>query len=198
MVETNGEGIFVHEAKLFEDLRGRGQHFGLGGQAVGADHIDITLVELAQASLAGAIGPEDGLDLIAFEVARQLTAVFGHDTGQRHGQVVAQTGVADALLGRVVLQRFLQLAAPLQYAEDQLVALFTILAQQRRQAFHARRLQRLKAVALIDALDHADDIVALQHLSRQKVAHTAERGSVEFGHGSVSIKYCVIFLLRTA
>ena len=70
---------------------------------------------------------------------------------------------------------FSSLSPALEHAEDQLVALLAVLAQQRREPLHRGRLQRLEAVGLVDALDDADDIVAPQHIERQEIAHAAER-----------------------
>ena len=57
--------------------------------------------------------------------------------------------------------------------EDELVPFFTIFAHQRFDIFDGGSFQRLEAVALIDGLDHADDVLAFAHVGWQKVAHAA-------------------------
>jgi hypothetical protein len=92
--------------------------------------------------------------------------VFGHDARQRHGQIVAQREVCLACL--LVL-------APLEDFEDELIALFAVLPQQRLDVLDRRGLQRLKPVALVHPLDDADDILAPANIRGEKVAHPARR-----------------------
>ena len=96
--------------------------------------------------------------MVAFEVTGQLIAVLGDDAGERHGQVVTQAGVGDVVFGWGLGERPLQLGAALGDAEDQLIALFAVLAEQGIQSFHDRCVERFKAVALVDTFDHADDV----------------------------------------
>ena len=49
------------------------------------------------------------------------------------------------------------------------------LPEQRLEVLDRRRLERLEPVALVDALDDADDVLAAPHVFRQEVAHAARR-----------------------
>ncbi len=100
----------------------------------------------------------------------------------RHGEVVAQAGVGDLVFGRGVGERPLQLGAPFGDAEDELIALFAVFAEQGVQPFHHRRFERLKAVTLVDAFDYADDILPAQNVQRQEVACAADRLCLKSGH----------------
>ena len=185
MVEADGKARAPLETQFLQDLGAGGEDLRLHGWAGRADDVDIALKELTVAPFGRSVGAVDGLHLVAFEEARQLAAILGDDARQRHGQVVAHAGIADAVLGGAVSQRALQLFATLEDAEDELVALVAILAEQRGQPLHGRRLQRLEAIALVDALDGFGDIVAAQHVQRQKIAHAAQRLGVDLGHRSL-------------
>ena len=188
MVEAQPESGLIGpaEAQLLQDLRAGVQHLSLHQSAGGANHIQVALIEFSKASFGGPVGAVDGRDVVAFEVAGQLIAVLGDDTGERHGQIVAQTGVGDVIFGWGLGERPLQLCAALGDAEYQLIALFAVFAQQRVQPFHHRRVERFKAVTLIDAFDYADDILAAQHVQGQKVACAADRLGLKSGHWSFS------------
>ena len=53
--------------------------------------INIALIKLTKAALCRAVGPPDGLNLVALEHPRQAVAVLGHHARQRNGEVVAQS-----------------------------------------------------------------------------------------------------------
>ena len=57
-----------------------------------------------------------------------------------------------------------------QHFEEQLVTLLAIFPHQRTEGFHRGRLYLLEAVELIHLLDGVEDIVALRHFHRRKVA----------------------------
>ena len=79
-------------------------------------------------------------------------------------------------------ERPLQLGAALGDAEDQLIALFAVLAEQGIQSFHDRCVERFKAVALVDAFDHIDDVFPAQHIQGKEVACAADRLGLKSGH----------------
>ena len=150
-----GQRVGHRRAQLrFDDRRGR------------AERVDVALVELAEAPARRTVGAPHRLNLVALEQARQLRLVMRDDARERHGQVVAQREVR--LPARLVL-------AALEDLEDELVALVAVLAEQRLEVLDRRRLERLEAVALVDALDDADDVLAAPHVFRQEVAHAARR-----------------------
>ena len=184
MVEAQPESrrVAAVEAQLLQDLGAGVEHLGFDQPAGGANHIEIALVELAIAPFGGPVGAVDGRDLVPFEVARQLIAVFGDDAGERHGEVVAQAGVGDLVFGRGLDEGALQLGAAFGDAEDELVALFAVFAKQGIEPFHYRRFERFEAVTLVDAFDHVDDILAAQDVQGQEVACAADRLCLESCH----------------
>ena len=121
-------------------------------------------IELAETAAGRPIGPPHGLNLIALEELRQRRPVFGDDARQRHREVVAQREVG--------LPRRLVLAA-LQDLEDQLIAFVAVLAEQRLDVLDRRRLERLEAVTLVDATNHADHVGAAADVGREEVPHAA-------------------------
>ena len=65
-------------------------------QRILADHVDIALVELTEATALGAFATVHALHLVATERERQFMLVFGHVARQRHGQVEAQRQLRQA------------------------------------------------------------------------------------------------------
>src|SRR5581483_7520234 len=172
VIEADQELLAAPETQALQHVRDRADHLGVRHRAGRADDIHVALVELAEASPGRPLGAIDRLYLVALVDARQ---------------VVAQPGVAQALLERLAVgcgQRAIQLLAALEHAEDQLVAFIAVLAQQGVQALQGRRLQRLEAVRLIDVFYHRDYIIASQYLQRQEVARAAERRGI--GHRALA------------
>ena len=158
------DNLEVLEAQVDEHVgRGREQ-FGFDGHRRRSDRVDVALVELAEAALLRAIGAPDRLYLIALEELRQLAAILGDHSRERHGEVVAQRQVCLAGFGAL---------AALENLEDQAIAFFTVLALQRLEILDRRRLERLEAVLLIHVGDHADHVLPAPHVFRQEVAHSA-------------------------
>src|SRR5689334_6026552 len=63
--------------------------------------------------------------------------------------------------------------AALENLEDELIALFAVLPQERVDVLGSGCLERLEAVALVDTLDDADDVFTPTHVFRKEVAHAA-------------------------
>ena len=82
--------------------------FHLVEQRVAAHHVGVTLVKLAVAPLLRPVGPPHRLNLVALERHGQLVAVLHHVAGERDGQVVAQSLLAQSCR-QVVGVRFGQL-----------------------------------------------------------------------------------------
>jgi hypothetical protein len=83
------------------------------------------------------------------------------DARERYRQVVTQR--------QIRLARGLVLTAA-QALEDQLVALFTVLAEERLDVFEGRGLEGLEAVSLVHAPNDANDILPPADVGGQKVA----------------------------
>ncbi len=164
----------VLEAQLVEHLGDRRQHLDLDDRRGRADGVDVALVELAEAAPGRPVGTPDRLNLVPLEELRQLRLVLGHHPRQRHGQVVPQGQIRRA--ARLVL-------AALEDLEDQLVAFLAVLPEQRLDVLDRRRLQRLEAIALVHAADHADHVLAPAHVLREEVAHAARRLGAHAGNG---------------
>src|SRR6185369_11241720 len=154
------------EAKPAKDVAGRREEFGLDDRRRRTDRVDIALVELAKAAPRGPVRPPDRLNLIALEKPWQLVLILRDDARQRNRQVVAQRQVR--LAARLVL-------AALQDLENELVAFFAVLAEQRLDVLEGWRLERLEPIALVDLADDADDILPPADLLGQKIPCTAGR-----------------------
>src|SRR5262249_52055131 len=115
-----------------------------------SDRVDVALIELAKAAARRAIGAPHRLNLIPLEELRQLVLVLCNDARERDGEVVAQREVG--LAGVLVL-------AALENFENELVAFFAVLAEQRLDVLECRRLEGLEAVALVDVADDADHVL---------------------------------------
>src|SRR5690606_27949594 len=72
-------------------------------QRILADHVNVALVELAEAPALGALAAVHALHLVAAERERELMLVLGHVARQRHGEVKAQRQVGPPAVG--LLQR---------------------------------------------------------------------------------------------
>ena len=156
--------VEVVEPQLGQHVRGGRADLGLDQRRRRADGVHVALEELAEAPARRPVGPPDRLHLIALEELGQLGLVVGDHAGQRHGEVVAQ--------GQIGLPAGLALAA-LQDLEDELVALFAVLSQQRLEVLDRRRLDRLEPVALVDARHHGDHVLPAADVVGQEVAHPA-------------------------
>ena len=161
MIQTNCK---VVEAQRNQRLTCSRDQFGLYHHRLGAQHIDIALIELAKSSARGTIGAPDGLNLIALEKLWQLRFVLRHHARQRHRQIVTQSEIG--LAGLLMFAAF-------ENFEDELIAFFAVLAHQRLDVFDRGSFQRLETVALVGFLDHADDVFTFAHIGRQKIAHAA-------------------------
>ena len=155
------------EAERLQHFAHRGNHLDFDHRRRRADRVHVALVELAEAAARGPVGAPHRLNLVALEESRQLAAVVGDDARERNGQVVAQREVG--LPGGLTF-------AALQHLVYELVAFFAVLPGQRLDVLERRRLERLEAVALVDATHDVDDVLPPPDVLRQEVAHAA-RGS---------------------
>ena len=111
------------------------------------------MIKLAVATFLWAVSTPYGLNLIALEWELYLLAVLYNEACKRHGQVVAQTFLADlggqctdGAIGQLLrIQRTFPVAG-IQDLKEQLVALLAILAHQRTEVLHSRSLNLLKAI----------------------------------------------------
>ncbi len=89
IVEPDGERADRQIAEHAVDHR---RNFGVVAdrQRVLADHVDVALVELAEASALRALAAVHALDLVAAERETQIVLVLGDVARQRHGQIEAQ------------------------------------------------------------------------------------------------------------
>ena len=161
MVQADVE---VVEPQLGQHVRRRGANLGLDQRRRRADGVDVALIELAEAPARRPVGPPHRLHLIPLEILGQLRLVVGDDARQRHREVVAQRQVRFAA-GLVL--------AALQDLENELVAFVAVLAQQRLEVLHRGRLDRLEAVALVDARHHRHHVLPAADVVGQEVAHPA-------------------------
>ena len=163
MIQSDDEVI---EAKLDQRVRHGRAQLRFHHRRRRPKRVDVALIELAEPSTRGAIGAPYRLNLIAFEHSRQLALMLRDDAGERNREVVAKRQIG--LTAGLVL-------AALEDLEDELVALFAVLPEQRLDVLDCGGLERLESVPLVDALDNRDDILAAPHVLRQEVAHAARR-----------------------
>src|SRR5581483_963265 len=161
MIHPNRE---IVEAQRDQRIACRRDQFSFDDHRTRTQHINIALIEFAEASARGTIGAPDGLNLVTPEKLGQLVLILRDYARQRDSQIVTQREIGFA--GLFML-------AALENFEDELIAFFTILAHQGVDIFDGGSFQRLKTVALVNLLDDADDVFALAHVGRQKVAHAA-------------------------
>src|SRR5690606_441385 len=139
------------------------------GQRVLADHVDVALVELAEAAALGALATVHALHLVAAERERQFVFVLGHVARQRHGQVEAQREL------RQPLGCLLQRAGGL--GEIDLALGFAAgLGQQDLRELEHRRLDRQEAEALEDPPDRVEHALERDLVAGQQF-QDAGRGS---------------------
>src|SRR5437773_6686714 len=165
MVETDLE---IVEPELDQDIRHRGAQFRFDHRRRRAERIDVALIELAEAAARWTIGAPHRLDLVALEQPGQLALILRDNARERHSEVIAQ--------GQVGLSSRLVLAA-LENLEYELVAFLAVLAEERLDVLDSRRFERFEAVALVDARDDGDDVLAAPYVLRQEIAHAARRFS---------------------
>ena len=166
VVETHHE---VGEAERAQHVAHRRAHLRFDDRRARTDRVDVALIELTEAATRRAVRAPDGLNLVALEEARQLSAVLRDDARERHRQVVAQ--------GQVRFARRLVLSAP-QHFENELRAFLAILPRQRLDVLERRRLERLEPVSPVNGLDDADDVVAASYILGEKVTHAARGARV--------------------
>src|SRR4029079_6213038 len=154
----------ISEAKFDQRLGDRAADLRLDHGRGRTQRIHVALIELAEASARRTIGAPHRLNLIPLEQLRQLVMVMGNHPRERDGQIVPQREIR--------LSRCFVLAA-LEDLEDELIALFPVLPHERVDVLGSGGLERLKAIALVDTLDDANDVFAATHVFREEVAHPA-------------------------
>ncbi len=165
--------IAALDAQRFEGVGGEHAHFGVGGDALGADGVSIELHELAEAAGTRLLVAIDVAEGIAAERLRQVLEILRDVAGERRRQIVAQ---AHPLLV-LILER-----------EDTRIG--TILIGQklaeRVGVFDRRGLERFEAIALVDLADLRDHVVERLQLGRLDVAKA-------FGEARFRTRICVGF-----
>ena len=115
--------------------------------------------------------------------------MHGHESCERHGQVVAQTLLAYAC-GKLWSTAFGELfwldvreeIARIENLEEKLVALFAIFAHEGREVLHRRSLDLLIAEERIHILDGIEDVVALCHFNRREVSRALRNAWFYLSH----------------
>ena len=137
------------------------------------ENIDVALGELAKAPLLRPLGAPHRTDLDRLERIRELRVVVSIVARERHGQIEPQAEVGEL---RVSTARGrLELRAPLQNLEDQLLVLAAVARQQETNVLERRRFDTPEAVPPIDVEDLRRRMIPQFHLSRQQVAHAPRR-----------------------
>ena len=151
----------------------------LAQQRARADDVDVALVELAVAPLLRTVGAPHRLHLVTLEGEGDFTLVLNHVAGERDRQVVAQALLANLReAAQVALAEPRRVVARVEHAEEQLVALVAVLAQQRGEVLHRGGFERREAVEAEDAPDRVENVVAAHHLRGGEVARA-------FGYGGL-------------
>src|SRR6266498_1543066 len=111
----------ITEAQRDQGITGGGDQFRLDDHRFRSQHIDVALIELAKAAARRTICAPDRLNLIALKKLWQLVLILSDDASEWDRQVITQRQIGLASL-------FMLTA--LENFEDELVALFPILAHQ--------------------------------------------------------------------
>ena len=135
IVDAHGE---IGESQPRQRLRRRQDQLDFDHRRGHAEHVDIALGELAEASLLGPLRAPHRADLDRLERVGQPGVVLGVVAGQRHRQVVAQAKVGQLALPRA--NRGLQIFTALENLEDQLLVVAALAADEQWQALQRRRL----------------------------------------------------------
>ena len=166
VVQLDGE---IAHAQLGEHRVDDGGHLGVMAHAerVLADHVDVALVELAEAAALGTLAPVHALDLVAPEREGQVVFVLGHVAGQRHGEVEAQGqfGLAALFKGAGGLH---EIHLPLGFAAG--------FGQQHFGQLENRRFHRQEAEAFIVAADDVQHALEGNLVTGQQL-HDPGRGA---------------------
>ena len=142
-------------------------------ECVLADHVDVALVELAEAAALRAFAAVHTLHLVAAERERELVLVLGNVARQRHGQVEAQRQLRRAV--NFALGGILERAGGLHEVHLPL-GLAAGLGQQHLGQLHHRRLHRQEAKPLEIAADRVQHALEGNLVGRQQL-HDPGRGT---------------------
>ena len=142
-------------------------------ECVLADHVDVALVELAEAAALRALAAIYALHLVAPEREREVVLVLGDIARQRHGQVEAQRQFRRAL--PFALSGILERAGGLHKIHLPL-GLTAGLGQQHLGQLHHRRLHRQEAKTLEIAADRVQHALEGNLVRRQQL-HDPGRGT---------------------
>ncbi len=171
VVELDGEPA---DTQIAEDRVDHRQDLGVEAdvQRILADHVDVALVELAEAATLGTLATVDPLDLIATERERQFVLVLGHVAGQRHGQVEAQRQFRQPFGGaRLGLGQ----GASGLHEIDLAFGLAAGFGQQGFRQLEHRRFHRQEAEALVITADGVQHALERDLLARQQFHHSGRR-----------------------
>src|SRR5262249_21810074 len=144
----------VRESQFDKNLRHSAENLGFDRRSSRAHDIEIALIELSKASACRTVGSPYRLNLVSLEEFRQLVLILRDDARQRDCQVIPQ---------RKVRFTALFVLTSLQDLENELVAFFSVLAEQRLDVFKRRCLQRLEPVALVHTTDHIDHVLTTSY-----------------------------------
>src|SRR5947209_3627004 len=136
MIQSNLE---IVKTKLRQYFTCRRANLSFHNHRMRAQHVNITLVELAKPSTRRPIRAPNGLNLVTLEKLWQLLLILRNDARQRDSRIVTQGKVGFS--GRLM-------HAPLENLVNQLIPFFTILAHQRLDVLNSGSLERLEAIAL--------------------------------------------------
>jgi len=156
----------VPEPERRQDLADRAQDLGFHDRRRRSDRVDVALVEFPKPAARWTVGAPHGLNLIALEEARQFVLILRDHASQRHREIVAKRQVG--LAARFVLAAF-------QNLENEFVALFAVLAEQRLDVLERGRLERLEAIAFVHSTNDIDHMPTTPNIVGKKIASTARR-----------------------
>ena len=175
VIDADHELADRHLAKhAVDDARDLG--FGEVGKRLAIDHVDIALVELAEAAALHlrVLAAPDALDLIAPEGKGELALAHRHVASERHREIEAQRA----------LRRRLVVLVGGEARERVDLLLGAALGGEHLDPLGRRRLDRQEAEALEVAADELDERVELELVLRQELLVEAlQQGRAYFSHG---------------
>ena len=99
IVDVDGEALKAQGLKQVVN----DQHcFNIRGVGVGADGVEVALVELAVAPVLSILAAPDRADVVALEGCAELADVLGSKAGKRYGQIEAQGHVAAPVIREAI------------------------------------------------------------------------------------------------
>ena len=156
VVDSNCEPV---EPNAIHQIVNDQQGFDVGGVGLRANRVEVTLHELAVATLLRVLAAPDSADVIPLERSAQRLSVLRGKACQRNGQIKTQGNIAIAVILKTV---------------ELLVGLIAAFAEQDFCVFERRRIDRAESVTAVHGPRGIDQRLARDHRIRKIVPESLE------------------------